>query len=106
MIPPQLSGHPAFAPYATAHARYVDIIAGRAAPPPGVPFFVPPPPRTVSAIDYERRVVEQNELIVRAGNLHDVMNALVWLTFPKTKRAISEAHVALGVTAVGFFRLR
>ena len=62
-----------------------------------IPSFVPPPARTLSAIDFERRVVEQNELIVRANSLHDLMNALVWLTFPKTKRAISEAHVALGV---------
>ena len=89
-----------------ARALYVDIIAGRAAPPPAVPVFVPPPPRAISAIDYERRVVEQNELIVRSDNLHDVMNALVWLTFPKTKRAISELHVALGVTADGKTRPR
>ena len=34
------------------------------------------------------------------------MNALVWLTFPKTKRAISEAHVALGVTVDGKTRPR
>ena len=106
MIPSALTAHPAFAPYANAHALYVDIIVGRAAPPPDVPVFVPPPPRTVSAIDYERRAVEQNELIVRNDNLHDVMNALVWLTFPKTKRAVSVAHVALGVTADGKTRPR
>ena len=106
MIPPQLAEHPAFAPYASAHARYVDIIAGKALPPPDVPRFIAPPPRAISAIEYERRVVEQNELIVRTDNLHDVMNALVWLTFPKTKRAISEAHVALGVTADGKTRPR
>ena len=105
MIPAQLAEHPAFAPYASAHARYVDIIAGKALP-PDVPRFIPPPPRAISAIEYERRVVERNELIVRGDNLHDVMNALVWLTFPKTKRAISEAHVALGVTADGKTRPR
>ncbi len=106
MIPPQLIAHPAFAPFANARAICVEIIAGIALPPPDVPVFVPPPSRAVSAIDYERRVVEHNELIVRADNLHDVMNALVWLTFPKTKRAISEAHVALGVTADGKTRPR
>ena len=106
MIPPQLATRPAFAPYLAACTLYADITAGRATPPPGVPTFIPPPPRTISAIDYERRVVEQNELIVRADNLHDVMNALVWLTFPKTKRAISEAHVALGVTVDGKTRPR
>ena len=34
------------------------------------------------------------------------MNALVWMTFPKTKRAISEAHVALGVNKDGKTRPR
>ena len=62
-----------------------------------IPIFIPPPARALSAIDFERRVVAQNELIVRPNSLHDLMNALVWLTFPKTKRAISAAHVALGV---------
>ena len=106
MIPARLAEHPAFAPYASAHARYVDIIAGKALLPPDVPRFIPPPPRAISAIEYERRVVERNELIVRTDNLHDVMNALVWLTFPKTKRAVSEAHVALGVTVDGKTRPR
>ena len=106
MIPAQLAEHPAFAPYANAHALYEEIIAGRIKPPPDMPVFVPPPPRAISAIEYERRVVERNELIVRTDNLHDVMNALVWLTFPKTKRAISEVHVALGVTADGKTRPR
>ena len=71
-----------------------------------VPRFVPPPARALGAIEFERRVVEQNELVVRPDNLHDLMNALVWLTFPRTKRAISEAHVALGVTADGKTRPR
>ncbi len=71
-----------------------------------VPNFIPPPARHLSAIEFERRVVEHNELIVRPDNLHDIMNALVWLTFPMTKRAISEAHVALGVTVDGKTRPR
>jgi hypothetical protein len=106
VIPVQLKTHPAFAPYLDALAMYENIIANRSAAPPDVPFFVPPPSRTISAIEFERRVVEHNELIVRADNLHDVMNALVWLTFPKTKRAISVAHVALGVTTDGKTRPR
>ena len=106
MIPPQLAAHPAFAPYADAYALLSDICAGRAPPPPDAPVFVPPPPRAISAIEFERRVVEQNELILRPNSLHDLLNALVWLTFPKTKRAISEAHVALGVNANGKTRPR
>ena len=106
MIPTSLTTHPAFAPYISAYSLYQDIIAGRAPLPRDAPVFVPPPPRALSAIDFERRVVEQNELIVRPDNLHDVLNALVWLTFPKTKRAISAAHVALGITADGSTRPR
>ena len=71
-----------------------------------IPTFIPAPARALSAIDFERRVVELNELIVRPNSLHDLMNALIWLTFPKTKRAISEAHVALGVTKDGKTRPR
>jgi len=57
-------------------------------------------------MDFERRIVEQNELIVRPGNLHDTVNALVWCVFPKTKRAISETHVALGAAATANGRPR
>lgn len=71
-----------------------------------IPRFIAPPARALSAIDFERSVVERNELVVRPDNLHDFMNALVWLTFPRSKRAISEAHVALGVTADGKTRPR
>lgn len=71
-----------------------------------IPNFIPPPACALSAIEFERRIAKHNELIVRPDNLHDIMNALVWLTFPKTKRAISEAHVALGVTADGKTRPR
>jgi Protein of unknown function (DUF3025) len=71
-----------------------------------IPRFIPPPARALSAIDFERRVVEHNELIVRPGSLHDLLNALVWRTFPKTKRAISEVHVALGVNKDGKTRPR
>lgn len=57
-------------------------------------------------MDFERRIVEQNELIVRPDNLHDTVNALVWRVFPKTKRAISETHVALGAAATANGRPR
>ena len=106
MIPPQLAAHPAFAPYVSAFALLDDICADRAAPPPGTPVFVPPPLRAISAIEFERRMVEQSELIVRPDSLHDLLNALVWLSFPKTKRAISEAHVTLGVNVDGKTRPR
>jgi len=120
-IPAALREHAAFAPY-REHLddleRHMDVsfssspaaregIAGRVVVADGeVPRFVLPPTRALGAIEFERRVVEQNELVVRPDNLHDLMNALIWLTFPRTKRAISEAHVALGVTTDGKTRPR
>ncbi len=60
------------------------------------PILVPPLTRALGALDFERQVIERNELVVRPNNLHDTMNAIVWHTFPSTKRVISELHVALG----------
>ena len=57
-------------------------------------------------MDFERRIVEQNELIVRPNNLHDTVNAIVWHAFPKAKRVISETHVALGAAATANGRPR
>ncbi len=57
--------------------------------------FVRAPEQKLSAVEYESRIVSHRELIVH-DNLHDLFNACIWLTFPKTKRAISELHVALG----------
>lgn len=60
------------------------------------PRLVPPPVRAQGALDFERRIIEADELIVRPDNLHDTINAVVWRRFPQSKRAISEIHVALG----------
>jgi len=97
-VPPALFGHPAFAPYRDA--------MGSSAPQAIGPTLVPPPPRALGALEFERRLVERNELIVRPGNLHDTVNALVWRAFPQSKRAISEAHVALGAAATANGRPR
>ena len=102
-------GYPPYNDYSSG--RPVDEVSARPERSEGtdskaVPTFILPPARALSAIDFERRVVEQNELIVRPNSLHDLMNAMVWLTFPKTKRAISEAHVALGVNKDGKTRPR
>ncbi len=42
---------------------------------------------------YEPGIFRWGEVPTRAGNWHDFFNALVWLTFPKSKAAINEAHV-------------
>lgn len=42
---------------------------------------------------YECRIWERGEVETRPENWHDFFNALVWLSFPQTKIAISAAHV-------------
>ncbi|MBU3698130.1 MAG: hypothetical protein CFR70_06865 [Rhodocyclaceae bacterium] len=43
---------------------------------------------------YECRLWERGEVETRPDNWHDFFNALIWLSFPETKRAITAAHVA------------
>jgi len=52
--------------------------------------FVPPQP---DGLVYECRIWESGEVETRPDNWHDYFNALVWLTFPQTKNAISASHV-------------
>lgn len=114
-IPDALATHAAFAPYRPAYAEMSNLSrrSGRTVtempvrPEPqakglmathaaSIPRLIPPPVRALGALDFERALVERNELIVRPHNLHDTMNAVVWHTFPRTKRVISEIHVSLG----------
>jgi len=41
---------------------------------------------------YEPRCYLKGEVQMRADNWHDLFNALVWLTFPKTKAVINARH--------------
>jgi len=41
---------------------------------------------------YEPRCYLNGEVPTRADNWHDLLNALVWLTFPKAKAAINARH--------------
>lgn len=43
---------------------------------------------------YEPRCYLKGEVPTRADNWHDLLNALVWLTFPKAKAAINGRHYA------------
>ncbi len=43
---------------------------------------------------YEPRCYLMGEVQTRDNDLHDVFNALVWLTFPKSKAAINARHYA------------
>ena len=41
---------------------------------------------------YEMRIYLKGEVQIRAANWHDLLNALVWLTFPRAKAALNERH--------------
>ena len=41
---------------------------------------------------YEPRIYLKGEVPVRAENWHDLLNALVWLTFPRSKAALNCRH--------------
>lgn len=51
--------------------------------------FVPP---RADDLAYECRIRDRGEVETRPENWHDYFNALVWLTFPQAKRALSAGH--------------
>jgi hypothetical protein len=55
--------------------------------------FVEQAPRSAAFEDkYEPRIFLRGEVQLRAGDWHDVFNALVWLTFPRAKAALNACH--------------
>jgi|GEM_PF-3395850 len=69
-----------------------------------------PPRRRRAPVDaaglYELRIADAREVPSRAGNLHDLCNALVWAVFPRAKWALSVRLAALQrARAVGATRL-
>lgn len=57
-----------------------------------VRFFTPD--GRLSARDYETHILQTGQVPTRAGNWHDVLNALVWLRFSRFKAALNAAHGA------------
>lgn len=57
----------------------------------GVPIeFVPQHAKTDEP--YETRVYARGKVLTRSHNWHDLFNALVWVTFPRSKAAINRHH--------------
>lgn len=40
-------------------------------------------------LDYEQQILDSGQVPTRIANAHDFFNALIWLTFPKTKAALN-----------------
>jgi len=97
--------HPAFAPYqslidALGLARglpSLDTLNALAAArgttqARGLPLRFFTPGGRLSARDYETHILHSGQVPTRANTWHDVLNALVWLRFPRFKAALNAAH--------------
>ncbi|MFP5410135.1 MAG: DUF3025 domain-containing protein [Gammaproteobacteria bacterium] len=111
--------HPAFAPYRdlidalglahglpalealNAFAAQRGTVQAR-----GLPLTFVAPVGTLAARDYEARILETGEVPTRADTWHDVLNALVWLRFPRFKAALNAAHGEAFATERGPLRGR
>ena len=59
----------------------------------GAPIrFVPPAPAATFEDLYEVRIHREGAVATRAENWHDLFNALVWLSFPRTKAVLNAHH--------------
>ena len=98
-------GHPAFAPY----RQLIDTLdLGRVQPTldelnalasarritqaNGLPLRFIAAKGHLSARDYETHILHTGQVPTRADTWHDVMNALVWLRFPRFKATLNAAH--------------
>jgi hypothetical protein len=60
----------------------------------GLPLRFFAPDGRLAARDYETRILETGQVPSRPDTWHDVLNALVWLRFPRFKAALNAAHGA------------
>lgn len=58
----------------------------------GLPLRFYAPDGRLSARDYETHILQTGQVPTRADTWHDVLNALVWLRFPRFKSALNAAH--------------
>ena len=73
-----------------ARSQHHELVNHRGHP---ISFIAPADDESIS-IHYEKRIAETGEIATRE-NWHDFFNAMQWLTFPKSKAAISEMHTRL-----------
>jgi len=97
--------HPAFAPYqslidALGLVRGLPLLdtlnalaaARGTTQARGLPLRFFAPGGRLSARDYETHILHSGQVPTRADTWHDVLNALVWLRFPRFKAALNAAH--------------
>jgi hypothetical protein len=97
--------HPAFAPYRELidtldlaqglprlEALNALAVSRGTAQARGLPLRFFAPDGRLSARDYETHILATGQVPTRADTWHDVLNALVWLRFPRFKSALNAAH--------------
>ncbi len=90
--------HPAFDPYRPLLVRLpqgrlpTPIELSKLAKDIGRPLRFRETTSSLSACDYEQGILESGAIPTRPDNLHDYMNALVWLGFPRIKASLNRAH--------------
>jgi hypothetical protein len=75
--------------------RMTDLVAFSAFVPTsaaGAPIRFAASAETLSALDYEHRIHRDGIVAMRPNCLHDSLNALCWLSFPRTKTALNRLH--------------
>ena len=55
----------------------------------------PPSQRERDGLGYEARIAATGAVVTRGESWHDLLNALVWVTFPRAKAALSAAHAEI-----------
>jgi hypothetical protein len=70
----------------------------------GLPLRFCAPARVLTAREYESGILQTGCIPTRVDTWHDVMNALVWLRYPRFKAALNAAHVAAFAEETGSLR--
>lgn len=79
-----------------AQAEHLDLHNAHRLP---LRFFTPD--GRLSARDYETHILQTGQVPTRVETWHDVLNALVWLRFPRFKSALNAAHVSAIASETG-----
>jgi hypothetical protein len=74
-----------------ALAREGNVVTGGGAP---LSFVPPTEGRSEFDRQYELRIFDLGEVETRAENWHDLLNALAWLAYPRTKATLNRLHRA------------
>ncbi len=105
--------HPAFAPYrgliqglalesALPSLDQINLLAAAQGTTQahGLPLRFISPDGRLSAREYETHILHTGQVPTRADTWHDVLNALVWLRFPRFKSALNMAHGEALITEI------